>query len=204
MLVESHPNRTRRLAYYANTTTPDYFNEEKERNCTCVDFENDLLGSLMVTQAHVHAFRPDNEETYFGNRDACDGHVLHLRIAPPSPPPPKDEGFDPPPAPPYILWEEKMVAGSFASSGFFFFCFCSFCAWCGLNGRVRGGGRSKWWGVEEMRIDRPPIGRPEDRGYFSTQAVAPAGDFFSSLPLAVQKVKVDPTREGLLERGSLA
>jgi hypothetical protein len=79
VLVESHPNRTRRLAYYANTTTPDYFNEEKQRNCTCVDFENDLLGSLMVTQAHVHAYRPDNEETYFGNRDACDGHVLHVR-----------------------------------------------------------------------------------------------------------------------------
>ena len=112
---------------------------------------------------------------------------------------------NPPPAPPYILWEQQMVAGSFASSGFFFFCFCGFCAWCGLNGRVRGGGRNKWWGTKEMRIDRPPLGGANDRGYFATQSsIAPSGDFFSSLPLAVQKVKVDPIREGLLEKVSIA
>ena len=203
-LVESHENRTRRLAYYANTTTPNYFNDVKQRNCTCVDFENDPLGALMVTQAHVHAFRPENEETYFWNRDSCDGHVLHVLILPPSPPPPSpdDDSGNAPPAPPYILWEQRVVSGAFASTGVFFFICCGFCTWCGLNGRVRGGGRNKWWGVNAMRIDRPPLGGSEDRGYFSTQAhhIAGSSVFLSSLPLATQRVRVDTTMEGLLER----
>jgi hypothetical protein len=125
-------------------------------------------------------------------------------LFPPSPPPPSPSEDTPPPAPPYILWEEKMVAGAFTSTGFFFFCFCGFCAWCGLNGRVRGGGRSKWWGVEEMRIDRPPLGEKEDRGYFPTQMQAGSSVFLASLPLATQRVRVDPTREGLLEKMSPA
>lgn len=49
-------------------------------------------------------------------------------------------------APPYIIWEVRIVSGAAVSTGFFFLCFCGFCAWFGLNGRVRGGGRSKWWG----------------------------------------------------------
>jgi hypothetical protein len=78
-LVESHPNRTRRLAYYANTTIP-YSDPDAEngKNCTCVDFENDPLGALMVSQAHVHETRPDKTESYFYGRDHCDGHVLHV------------------------------------------------------------------------------------------------------------------------------
>ena len=71
-LVESHPNRTRRLAYYANTTLP-YTDKESQENCTCVDFENDPLGALMVTQAHVHETRPDTTESYFYGLEHCNG-----------------------------------------------------------------------------------------------------------------------------------
>ena len=90
-----------------------------------------------------------------------------------------------------------MVTGAFATSGFFFFTFCGLCAWCGLNGRVRGGGRSKWAGVQEMRIDRPQLGGATDRGYYPTQSKA-GGGFFESLPVASQRV--DAAREGLLQR----
>lgn len=107
--------------------------------------------------------------------------------------------YTPPPAPPYYLWEEKMVTGAATSSGFFFLCFFSCFAWCGLNGRVRGGGRSKWFGVQDLRIERPPMGGPEDRGYFPTQAPVPsAGGFLTNLPRATRRVVVDPSRQGLL------
>jgi hypothetical protein len=71
-LTEATNNRTRRLAYYANTTLP-YSDPESDdhKNCTCVDFENDPLGALMVTQAHVHEKRPDETESYFYARDHC-------------------------------------------------------------------------------------------------------------------------------------
>ena len=77
-LVESHVNRTRRLAYYANSTTP--YTTEDGKACSCVDFENDPLGALMVSEAHVHSTRPDKTESYFWGRDACDGHVLSVRF----------------------------------------------------------------------------------------------------------------------------
>ena len=90
-----------------------------------------------------------------------------------------------------------MVSGAFASSGFFFLCFFSCCAWLGLNGRVRGVGRSKWWGVEGMRIDRPQLGGPGNRAYYPTSAlVGPAqtpGGFFASLPSAERLL--DPVRD---------
>ena len=76
-LIESHENRTRRLSYHANTSI-NYSDPESDKNCTCVDFENDPLGALMVSQAHVHETRPDKTESYFWGRDACDGHVLHV------------------------------------------------------------------------------------------------------------------------------
>jgi hypothetical protein len=71
-LVQAAANRTRRLAYYANTTLP-YSDPDAEngKNCTCVDFENDPLGALMVSQAHVHETRPDKTESYFYGRDHC-------------------------------------------------------------------------------------------------------------------------------------
>ena len=93
-----------------------------------------------------------------------------------------------------------MVSGAFASSGMFFLCFCSCCAWLGLNGRVRGGGRNKFFGVQSMRIDRPPLGGPGNRAYYPTSAPAgPAqtpGGFFASLPSAERFL--DPVRESLL------
>ena len=203
-LVESHDNRTRRLAYYANTTTP-YTPAETEGggggNCTCVDFENDPLGALMVTQAHVHEKRADETESYFYARDHCDGHVLHVLIFPPSPPPPSPSDFAPPPAPPYILWQEKMVGGAFATTGLWFFTFCTFCAWCGLGGRVRGGGRSKWFGfgTDELRINRPPkIGVENDRGYFPTQSPSASVGFFGSLP--IETSRATEVTEGLLHK----
>ena len=71
-LTESHPGRTRRLAYYANTTIP--YTDESGENCTCVDFDNDPLGALMVTQAHYHLYTPKTpERAYFHERSACDG-----------------------------------------------------------------------------------------------------------------------------------
>jgi hypothetical protein len=48
-------------------------------------------------------------------------------------------------ATPTVL-QVRMVSGAFMSTGFFFLCFFGCCAWFGLNGRVRGTGRSKWWG----------------------------------------------------------
>ena len=98
-----------------------------------------------------------------------------------------------------------MVSGAFMTTGMFFLCFFSCCAWLGLNGRVRGVGRSKWWGLEEMRIDRPPLGGPGNRAYYPTSsAVAPSpegivsspGGFFASLPSAERVL--DPVRESLL------
>lgn len=95
-----------------------------------------------------------------------------------------------------------MVSGAFVSTGFFFFCFCGFCAFLGLNGRVRGVGRSKWWGVQSMRIERPPLGQPGDRGYYPTSSravtapMASPGGFFATLPNA-EKV-LDPVRQNLL------
>lgn len=196
VLVESHENRTRRLAYYANTTLP-YVNTENDKNCTCVDFDNDPLGALMVTQAHVHASLPDATESYFYGRDHCDGHVLRVFIFPPSPPPPVPEGNNPPPQPPYIEWEVRMVSGAFVSTGMFFLCFCTCCVWIGLNGRVRGNGRNKWWGTTTMRIDRPPLGGPGNRAYYPTSsAVSSPGGFFASLPSAERVL--DPVRESLL------
>jgi hypothetical protein len=97
-----------------------------------------------------------------------------------------------------------MTAGAFMSTGFFFFCFFSCCAFVGLNGRVRGVGRSKWWGVEEMRIDRPPLGGPGNRAYYPTSgnaAAAPVaipGGFFASLPSA--ESMFDPVRQNLLAK----
>lgn len=109
-------------------------------------------------------------------------------------------------APPYIIWEVRIVSGAAVSTGFFFLCFCGFCAWFGLNGRVRGGGRSKWFGVQEMRIDRPPLGGPGNKAYYPTGAAAAlpkeppdGGGFFASLPSAT--TPLDPAREGLLFRG---
>ena len=197
-LVESHPNRTRRLAYYANTTLPYKEVEgEDDKNCTCVDFENDPLGALMITQAHVHETRPDETESYFYGRDHCDGPVLSVHIFPPSPPPPVPEGNNPPPQPPYIEWEVRMVTSAFASTGVFFLCTCVCCVWIGLNGRVRGNGRSKWWGTQEMRIDRPPLGGPGNRAYYPTSgAVASPGGFFATLPSA--ETVFDPVRQKLL------
>lgn len=132
----------------------------------------------------------------------CAGHVLHVLVLPPSPPPPSplEEDATPPPLPPYYLFEEKVVTGAFTSTGLFFLCFCTFCAWCGLNGRVRGTGLNKWPGVKDMRIDRPQTGGPDDRGYFPTQLSAvPRSDFFlSSLPVATRGVKLDPARQSLL------
>ena len=105
-----------------------------------------------------------------------------------------------------------MVSGAFMTTGMFFLCFFSCCAWLGLNGRVRGVGRSKWWGVEEMRIDRPPLGGPGNRAYYPTSSaaggaagvvapsregvVASPGGFFASLPSAERVL--DPVRESLL------
>lgn len=80
-IVESHVNRTRRLAYYVNATKP--YTTEAGKNCTCVDPLDDPLGTLMVTQAHVHETRPDKTESYWYGRDACDGHVLRVVIFPP-------------------------------------------------------------------------------------------------------------------------
>jgi hypothetical protein len=111
-----------------------------------------------------------------------------------------------------------MVSGAFMTTGMFFLCFFSCCAWLGLNGRVRGTGRSKWWGVEEMRIDRPPLGGPGNRAYYPTsgraggagRAVASAretiisspGGFFASLPSAERMF--DPVRESLLGPAKLS
>jgi hypothetical protein len=60
-------------------------------------------------------------------------------------------------------------------------------------------------GVQEMRIDRRPLGGPGNKAYYptsgpSTVVAASPGGFFASLPRAA--VKVDPSREGLLFRGS--
>ena len=106
-----------------------------------------------------------------------------------------------------------MVSSAFVSVGGFFLCFCAGCAFLALNGRVRGVGRSKWWGVQEMRIDRPPLGGTVNRAYYPTSAgarvVAPeaesvasrttvvsTGGFFASLPRAERPF--DPTREALI------
>ena len=62
------------------------------------------------------------------------------------------------------------MAGSIGSLGFGFFCFCSACLIFGVSGRVRGSGRNKWVGVQDMRIERPPRGGPSDRGYFPTSS----------------------------------
>ena len=98
------------------------------------------------------------------------------------------------------------MSGAFVSTGMFFMCFFSCCAWLGLNGRVRGTGRSKWWGVTTLRIDRPPLGG--HRAYYPTssgagrvvapkrEAIVSPAEFFASLPSAERVI--DPVRESLL------
>jgi hypothetical protein len=166
-LVESHPNRTRRLAFHVNSTTPYQLDGE---NCSCVgEPDRNDLESLLVSHAHVHVKYP-NDGDYFYGRDHCDAGVFHSIVFPPSPPPPV-LGRAPPPAPPFQFHQVKVVIGAFTTSGLFFFACCA-CCWFGLNGRVRSTGRSKWPGVAGDRIDRPPLGRADDRGYFPTQGAA--------------------------------
>lgn len=166
--VESHPNRTRRIAWHINATSP-YVTEAGE-NCTCVDDpSNNPLASLMTSQAHVHEEYPNNGG-YFWGRSHCDAHVFHTLLYPPSPPPPVSDRA-PPPAPPYHIHQLRMVTGAFATTGMFFFG-CCFCCWFGVNGRTRGGGRAKWFGVGSGRVDRPPLDRADDRGFFPTQRSA--------------------------------
>jgi hypothetical protein len=93
----------------------------------------------------------------------------------------------PPPAPPFQIHQLQVVIGAFSTTGLFFFG-CCVCCWFGLNGRVRGGGRSKWPGVAGDRIDRPPLNRADDRGFFPTQSAArtpllaeSSGGFFAQI-----------------------
>jgi len=187
-IVESHPNMTRRRAYYANTTHL-YQDPVERKNCTCVP-DGDPLAALMVTQAHSHLYTPDDpENAYFHERDHCDGHVLHVRLLPPSPPPPDDDHLLPP-SPPYIKTEILATTGALGTSIVFFICCCTMCAWVGLGGRNRGAGRGKWFGVAEMRINRPAIFANEDpcvrngaRADISARYVA-----FATVPLLENRV----------------
>jgi hypothetical protein len=79
-LVESHPNRTRRIAFHVNSTTPYELDGE---NCSCVgEPDRNDLESLLVSQAHVHV-KYEPKGSYFYGRDHCDGHVFHSLIFPP-------------------------------------------------------------------------------------------------------------------------
>jgi hypothetical protein len=190
-IVESHPNMTRRRSYYVNTTAL-YKGPDMIKNCTCVP-DNDPLAALMVSQAHYHLYTPESpEDAYFHQRDECDGHVFHIHIFPPSPPPPNDD-IALPPSPPYFQHEILATTGAFGVSGVFFLFCCTMCAWVGLGGRHRGAGRGKWWGTNEMRIDRPPLyaddepcakngGRADISGFFSNNVA------FASLPLLEKRV----------------
>jgi len=197
-IVESHVNRTRRLAYYVNATKP--YTTEDGKNCTCVDPLDDPLGTLMVTQAHVHETRPDKTESYWYGRDACDGHVLRVVIFPPSPPPPSPDDRDPPPSPPYVLHESLVVGGAALSTGGFFFLFCGCCAVMGMTTAVRGRGSNKWWGTQEMLIHRDASEPEHGRAQFAATGVAPQGaGFFASMPLEKHAKRDDPSRVSLLK-----
>jgi len=186
-IVDAHLNNSRRYAYFVNRTKSYVDPATGDGNCTCVSStEEDKLGTLMTSRRHMHLVHETYEHSLWNQFGHCDGHVLRLRIFPPSPPPP--EGTAAPPAPPLLLWETPVAFGSFAVSGLWL-CFCFICCGACVGGRIRGKGRNKWWGVREMRIDRPPIanGDASDNRIFSV-----GGSFLESLPPASRPLLSGP------------
>ena len=62
-----------------------------------------------------------------------------------------------------------MTTGALVSSGFFFLVCFSGCLWFGASDRIRGVGRAKWWGENDMEIHRPPINDRSNRNWFEIQ-----------------------------------
>jgi len=186
-IVDAHQNNSRRYSYFINQTLA-YVNPETGSNCSCVNSEEGAkLGTLLTSRRHMHRVHEDYEHSYWSTYSECDGHIFRLYIFPPSPPPP--EGLAPPPAPPLFYWTAPVAVGSFAVSGLWL-CFCFICCGACVGGRVYGRGRSKWWGVREMRIDRHPIGGGDasDNVIFNTGSRFLSGLPPASVPLLDRRV----------------
>ncbi|MDA9633410.1 hypothetical protein N9S81_00560, partial [bacterium] len=164
----------------ANATT-EVFDATKNKTCSCVSSDEERkLDTLLVSRRHMHLVHENEIHDYFASQDECSGHTFVLVPFSPSPPPP--EGSTPPPAPPIFEWEIRVATGGVAVSGLWFL--CCFAGCFGFFGarRMRGTGRSKWWGTRELRIDRPPLGKPDDEVIFSTGS----NSFVQSLPAATR------------------
>ena len=184
-LVDGHQNNSRRFAFWTNLTT-EIYDVTKNKTCSCVSAEEDRkMDTLLVSRHHLHLRHENELHNYFMQKDECSGHTFVLVPFSPSPPPP--DGDAAPPAPPLFVHEIKVATGSLAVGGLWFCCCFLLCI--PLGQRIRGNGRSKWWGTREMRISRQPIANGDAS---DNRAFGFGGSFLERLPPASRPLLSGP------------